>query len=243
MQGVDVMTETQTPKSDLKAETDFGVGNINSEMSESFRQRLAQVIGDEKPFVWAKRAGIPSATFTRIWKEGAIPKSEHLLRIADYAGVSVDWLLGRESAPVASIGDEFALVPRLAVRAAAGAGAINYEVEELPDAMLAFRRDWLHQRGIDPRNAAVITAYGDSMEPTIRHGDALLVNTAINQPRAEGIYVVRVEDMLLVKRVAIGLDHITLISDNPAIKDEVITKDRLSALHLVGRVVWFGREI
>ncbi len=138
---------------------------------------------------------------------------------------------------------EFTLVPRLQVRAAAGAGAVNYEIEEIPDAMLAFRRDWLRQRGVDPRYAAIITAYGDSMEPTIRHGDALLVNTAIRDVRGEGIYVVRVEDMLLVKRIGIGLDHITLISDNPAINDEVITRDRLSNLHIVGRVVWFGREI
>ena len=140
-------------------------------------------------------------------------------------------------------GTKFALVPRLSVRAAAGAGAVNYEVEEVPDAMLAFRLVWLRQHGIDPRNAAIITAHGDSMEPTIRHGDALLINTAIQDVRSEGIYVVRVEDTLLVKRISIGLDHITLISDNPAIKDEVITKDRLPDLHIVGRVVWFGREI
>ncbi len=209
-----------------------------------FRERLAKLIGEEKPFVWAKRAGIPSATFTRIWKDGAVPKAEHLLRIADFAGVSVDWLLGRETTPrQEEESAEFALIPKLGVRAAAGAGALNYEVDMQPEALLAFRLDWLHERGISPKHAAIITAYGDSMEPTIRHGDALLVNTAINQPRAEGIYVVRVEEMLLVKRIAIGLDHITLISDNPAIQDEVITRDRLGDLHIVGRVVWFGREI
>ncbi len=160
----------------------------------------------------------------------------------------MDWLLygkdaGYRAAKSIDHIEEFALVPRLSVRAAAGTGAVNYEVEEIPDAMLAFRLEWLRQHGIDPRNAAIITAYGDSMEPTIRHGDALLINTAIQDVRSEGIYVVRVEDTLLVKRISIGLDHITLISDNPAIKDEVITKDRLPDLHIVGRVVWFGREI
>ena len=208
-------------------------------------RELIQAVGGLKQA--AAIAGVSAEQVSR-WRDGkARPNLFAIAALCRAAGRSVDWLLygGNDpgaSHPLESM-SEFALIPRLSVRAAAGAGAVNYEVEELPDAMLAFRLEWLRQRGIDPRNAAVITAYGDSMEPTIRHGDALLVNTAINQPRAEGIYVVRVEDMLLVKRVAIGLDHITLISDNPAIKDEVITKDRLSALHLVGRVVWFGREI
>lgn len=235
----------QTPKTNRKPEKGCEVAPSNSETVMVFRDRLATLIGDEKPFVWAKQAGIPSGTFTRLWKDGAVPKAEHLLRIADYAGVSVDWLLGRESETPERQQDyeEFALVPRLSVRAAAGAGAVNYEVDEIPDSQLAFRKDWLRERGIDPRNAAIIQAWGDSMEPTIRDGDVLLVNTAINTIRTEGIYVLRFDGTLLVKRISVGFDHITLISDNPAIKDETITKDKLSDLHIIGRVVWFGRSI
>ncbi len=186
-------------------------------------------------------AGVSYEQINR-WKTGrSKPSLLGVAALCKAAGKSLDWLLGEDTS--SKVGAEFALVPRLSVRAAAGTGAVNYEVEEIPDAMLAFRLEWLRQHGIDPRNAAIITAYGDSMEPTIRHGDALLINTAIQDVRSEGIYVVRVEDTLLVKRISIGLDHITLISDNPAIKDEVITKDRLPDLHIVGRVVWFGREI
>ena len=81
------------------------------------------------------------------------------------------------------------------------------------------------------------------MEPTIRDGDVLLVNTALDHVRTEGIYVIRFGEVLLVKRIAVGMDSVTLISDNPAIANETIPRDRLAELHIVGRVVWFGRAI
>lgn len=76
---------------------------MNSEIGNSdFKDRLKLLIGDKKPYIWAKEVGIPSATFDRIWREGSIPKAEHLLRIAKKSNVSVDWLLGAEPASMAS---------------------------------------------------------------------------------------------------------------------------------------------
>lgn len=67
---------------------------MNSEIGKSgFHARLAEVIGAEEPFAWAKRAGIPSATFDRIWNGRTIPKSDHLIRIAEFSGVTLDWLV------------------------------------------------------------------------------------------------------------------------------------------------------
>lgn len=60
---------------------------------DALHRRLAKLIGTEEPFAWAKRVGIPSATWSRIWNEKTIPKAEHLCRIADHAGVTLDWLL------------------------------------------------------------------------------------------------------------------------------------------------------
>lgn len=70
-----------------------------------FRERLALVIGPEKPFAWAKRLGISSATFSRIWNNGATPKVETLLRISRTTGVSLDWLMGADP-PATSTPDD-----------------------------------------------------------------------------------------------------------------------------------------
>ncbi|MBR4126451.1 MAG: helix-turn-helix domain-containing protein [Alphaproteobacteria bacterium] len=61
--------------------------------NEAFHQRLTLLIGTEEPFRWAKRMGIPGATFARIWNNYDIPKHEHLCRIAQRCDVSLDWLL------------------------------------------------------------------------------------------------------------------------------------------------------
>ncbi len=58
-----------------------------------FRARLGEVIGNERPFIWAKRMGISSGGFSRIWNEGTIPGPEILIRIAKLNYVSIDWLL------------------------------------------------------------------------------------------------------------------------------------------------------
>ena len=115
--------------------------------------------------------------------------------------------------------------------------------QEQPEAMLAISRRWLREHGVSPNHASVITVWGDSMEPTLRDGDLVLVDTSQNQPRREGIYVLRMGEDLLIKRLAFGLDHITIISDNPAIKDEVVPRDRLDDLAIIGRVVCFLRFI
>lgn len=67
---------------------------MNSEFrNPGFRARLAKVIGDEEPFVWAKKIGIPSGTFARIWNEGTVPKAEHLVKISDKTDTDLNWLL------------------------------------------------------------------------------------------------------------------------------------------------------
>ena len=55
-------------------------------------QALCQQIG-KSPNGVAKEIGLSSGTVT-FWKNGKIPKSETLQKLADYFGVSVDYLLG-----------------------------------------------------------------------------------------------------------------------------------------------------
>ncbi|WP_299440253.1 helix-turn-helix transcriptional regulator [uncultured Rhodospira sp.] len=71
---------------------------MNSEMDTDagFRARLGDLVGKTPPFQWAKGAGVPTSTWNRAWNEGGIPKAPHLVRIAQYAGVTVDWLLTGE---------------------------------------------------------------------------------------------------------------------------------------------------
>ena len=61
-------------------------------------QKLCQKLG-KSPNGVAKELGLSSGTVT-FWKNGKIPKSDTLQKIADYFNVTVDYLLtGKEKAP------------------------------------------------------------------------------------------------------------------------------------------------
>jgi len=99
---------------------------------------------------------------------------------------------------------------------------------------------WLRAQGLDPARLSTIAVAGDSMEPTLRDGDEILIDAASGTMR-DGVYVVRLEDTLLVKRLELRPGGAAaLLSDNPAYRPiECSAAD----LAIVGRVVWKGGRI
>jgi phage repressor protein C with HTH and peptisase S24 domain len=124
-------------------------------------------------------------------------------------------------------------VPRLALGASAGPGAFGGE--ELPIGAFRFAARWLRGQGLDPSQLSAIAVTGDSMEPTLRDGDEILVDRS-RRSLSDGIHVVRTGDALLVKRLDTGRPGaIALISDNPAYRAiELPTGE----VEVIGRVVW-----
>ena len=59
----------------------------------------------------------------------------------------------------------------------------------------------------------------------------------------DGIYVIRSDDALVVKRVALGPQgrQITIVSDNQAYPSWHDVDRR--SIHIIGRVLWFGRKV
>lgn len=161
-----------------------------------------------------------------------------------YTGLSPTHADHPENANMPAFSDEdFALVPQLNIEASAGLGISNGD-HEIVENHLAFKKSWLKRHNINPASASAITVTGDSMDPTIRNGDTLLIDTSINEIRDNGIYIVVVNGMTMVKRIHLKLNRsITLISDNPNYPSEEIIFDDTHQLHIAGRVMWFGRGI
>ena len=141
--------------------------------------------------------------------------------------------------------DYGALVPvvRVAVRAPAGPGAIAGEESTRP--YFAFEPRWLRSLTESPSaKLSVIRVEGDSMAPTLSDGDDILVDLADGPERLrDGIYVLRVDGALLVKRLAIHPvgRRVTVQSDNPAYGD--LPNCGLDEIDCIGRVIWAGRKI
>ncbi|MET1112292.1 MAG: S24 family peptidase [Allosphingosinicella sp.] len=163
--------------------------------------------------------------------------------IANYLGVSEALLGGPETPRSDSSTDGMIKVPRLDVGASAGPGAINDG--EAATSHIAFDPKWLRQlcRG-GTNQLSFIRVQGDSMSPTLADGDDILVDGADGADRLrDGIYVLRRDDTLMVKRLAINPfdSRATIKSDNPAYPE---WKDcELSTLAIIGRVVWAGRRL
>ncbi len=124
-------------------------------------------------------------------------------------------------------------IPRLELGVSAGPGAVAAGEQAI--GAFRFSRKWLRELGFDPAMLSAICVIGDSMEPTLRDGDEILVDRSPHPPR-DGIHVVRLDDTLLVKRVdASRPGQLTLISDNRSYQP--ISVDPAEA-KIVGRVVW-----
>jgi len=137
------------------------------------------------------------------------------------------------------------LVPvmRVPVSASAGQGAIPSEEAATP--YFAFDRRWLRNMTAAPSdNLVIIRVEGDSMAPTLGDGDDILVDRGDCGDRLrDGIYVLRVDEALIVKRLALNpvSRRVTVQSDNHAYPDWPDLK--LDAIHCIGRVIWAARKV
>lgn len=128
---------------------------------------------------------------------------------------------------------EFVPIPRLPLGAAAGAGALA--AAETPVGAFGVTPRWLREHGFDPARLSAIRVEGDSMEPLLRDGDEILVDTT-PRPLRDGIHVVRVGDSLMVKRLDTGQPGvIALHSENKAYRRVEFGRDEVA---VIGRVVW-----
>lgn len=109
---------------------------------------------------------------------------------------------------------------------------------------LMFRAESLRRKGLFPDNLAVYYGDGDSMEPRIKDGDALLFDTSDTRPKDGAIFIVRWGKDYFAKRAEI-IDGITYFrSDNPLGNHGWTKPKRLDnprdPLEIVGRVRWIG---
>ncbi len=159
--------------------------------------------------------------------------------IAEFLGVTEGALGAPTRAAVPY--DAPVAVPRLDIAASAGGG--GFAGGEAPVAHFGFDRDWLRQLGVRAGALSLLRVRGDSMAPTLDDGDDILIDgDDAGERLRDGIYVLRRDGSLLVKRLARrGGGMVAILSDNPAYPDEGGVA--LNDLALIGRVVWTGRKL
>jgi phage repressor protein C with HTH and peptisase S24 domain len=134
--------------------------------------------------------------------------------------------------------NNYQLVPRSSAKPSAGTGSM-VESEQIVDYM-AFKRDWLSRvLGITHNDIVLVEVRGDSMADTLFDGDLVLIDMRQNTLDVSAVFVIRVNDALLVKRVQHNFDgSVTIKSDNSRYDPVTRSGKQLRDLHIVGRVVW-----
>jgi phage repressor protein C with HTH and peptisase S24 domain len=161
-------------------------------------------------------------------------------KLARYFGIDEASLGGPAAAAMPLAANDLVAVPRLAVRASAGPGALT-ESERAAGA-LGFDAKFMRRLTADPAALSAIRVEGDSMVPTLADGDDILVDRSPAALR-DGIYVLRIDGALNVKRLAINpaARSVTIRSDNPAYPSWPDCD--LSTIDVIGRVVWVGHRL
>lgn len=237
----------------------------------TFKDRVMSLWPDLSVAKVSDLIGMSHMGLSKVFRTGSIPKAETLLSIHDKSGCDLKWLMTGEGHPfpktassdsggfpvslpqngqaVDTLGnpvdiDEFIFVPRYNVTAAAGNGH-PVDLEE-PLFCMAFRRYWIENYvTTDIKQLSVIAVKGDSMEGVLNDGDNILVNHAATTPR-DGLFVLRINNDLMVKRVQSVPGKLLITSSNPAYApfeiDLARNHDDVETA-IVGRVEWFGRAI
>jgi phage repressor protein C with HTH and peptisase S24 domain len=142
------------------------------------------------------------------------------------------------------VGPDYVAVPMMTPVASAGPGC-HAEEERISDAF-QFNAGWLQSSlRVQAQNVRLIHAEGDSMAPAIQSGDILMVDVRTPDAITDGIYVIRLDGSLLVKRLQRRPKGVLrIISDNPAYEPiDVDPAAPPEEFKVCGRVVWFGRRV
>ena len=125
--------------------------------------------------------------------------------------------------------------PRLNAEATCGAGTINDHYIEVVD-YVTVAAEWAREKlGGNLNKIQVITARGDSMEPTIENGDVMFVDTAVEAFEGDGLYLLWYIDGLKAKRLQSTVGGgLMIISDNSSYQTETVRGEDLNAVRIIG---------
>ncbi len=135
---------------------------------------------------------------------------------------------------------DYKCVPHVKARLCAGDG--SFEVGENIRDDWMFSTDWLKSKGIRS-GGVLIDVYGNSMEPELKDGDTVMIDTSRKEILAGSIYAIGIDDTIMVKRIEKHPGKLVLISDNKDYEPLYLNQNDMKSVRIIGKVVWISREV
>ncbi|WP_228720420.1 XRE family transcriptional regulator [Zophobihabitans entericus] len=186
--------------------------NINEE-TNTFAQRLRFVIGKQSMTTFAEMCQLSESAIRKYVRGDSEPTLQNLLIIAKVGNVSVSWLATGED-PADTNTNSYTLNDNISGNFTAASSTNNYLINEVdfnslldkenPPKTLgqwSLSKNWLRKEKLLNENLFMTTISGDSSNGLLTHGDIALINIKPWFGALEGIFVVALNNTLLIKRI------------------------------------------
>lgn len=212
---------------------------------EIFCKRAFEALGISSQIDLASALGLNRSAITQAKKKGVVP-DKWLLILFSQHGVNPDWVETGKGPVLLKIREtgitqpEFMAIKKVKARLCAGDG--SFETDEGVNNRFLFQGEWLKKKG-QPDKMVLMEVFGNSMEPELKSGDTVLVDSSQNNIIAGLIYAVGIEDTIMIKRVEKHPGKILLRSDNREYEPIIIEGESINGLRVIGRIIWTCRTL
>ena len=215
---------------------------MQSPRFESFLQRVFRTTDITTQTELAAVLQINRSAITQARKKDTVP-ARWILQLFRTFGLNPIWLESGSGEPYLKPSPaeaaEFKHIPKVKARLSAGGG--SFEIGSEIEGYYAFRNEWLRTKG-NPERMVLMDIFGNSMEPELKDGDAVLIDESQKDIIAGAIFAVGVEDTILVKRIEKHPSKLVLRSDNKDYAPIFLEGADCESVRIIGKVVWVGRE-
>jgi len=208
-----------------------------NDIVETIKDIISSEFPDKKVFDKdvANMLGISQMNFATMKKRDKVPFNE-LLDFCAKRSISINWLLYNQSPEsLVEATNRFYMVRYFSsVNASAGGGANNDDIDFEP---MMLEENFVYSLGgpNELRHIEAINVTGDSMEPTFSYNDIVFVNRSKKDVGRGGVFTIRTEHGLFIKRLQVRIDgKLDIISDN---KDYPTAIAHPNEIEIIGRVV------
>ena len=240
----------------------------NARMSEELKERIQfrlEALGKSARSA-SLDAGLGADAVRNVLRERSkYPRGDTLRDLANALDCSIDWLMtgrnaqarGHTTLPKIPDGQMAGkAISEIDIRAGMGGGGeapLTVRTDALGNTMMtddvvgnwSFPDSYLRaELRVKSDTARIIEVQGDSMEPTLRAGDRVMINTADKRPTPPGVFALWDGFGVVVKRI----EHIPN-SDPPTIKVQSDNayhgeyRRTLDEVNIIGRLVWYARRL
>lgn len=183
----------------------------------------------------AKALEVSQNTVSKLERNRTRIDTDKIEKLCEVLGLDVSEALTPDQVKKSEQKEGYRTIPEYNVRVSAGHGEFQ-GIEEIKQ-NLQMPKMFLPENG----QVGFVRVEGDSMTPTIAHGDYVAVEFDSGYT-SDGLYLIRIDDAVFVKRLQRKFGGVKIISDNSQYDEMTVSPDDGNDFGLIGRVALVIRK-